>query len=60
MPTANHSRLCSRVSALAGVFVRSATSSALSASVIVRSEYLQLLSFVSLKPFFLSIDVLSP
>ena len=58
---AARSRLCSRVSAWAGAFTRSAMSSALSASVIVFAGYLLLLSFVNLKPFslILSLDVLS-
>ncbi len=61
MPAAAHSRLCSRVSAWAGVFARSAMSSAELASVMVFAEYLILLSFVGLKPFslILSLDVLS-
>ena len=44
------------------VYLLEALSSALSTSVIVCAEYVMLLSFVSLKPFFffiLSIDVLS-
>ena len=61
MPAAAHSRLCSRVSAWAGVFARSAMSSAWSASIIVCAGYLLLLSFVNLKPlsFILSTDVRS-
>ena len=61
MPAAARSRLCSRVSAWAGAFARSAMSVALCASVIVCAGYLLLLSFVSWKPlsFILSIDVLS-
>ena len=61
MPAAARSRLCSRGSAWAGIFARSAISSAKSASVIVFAGYFLLLSFVSLKPFtwILSIDVLS-
>ena len=50
MPAAARYRLCSRNSAWAGVFARSAMSSALFASVIVCAEYLLLLSFASLKP----------
>ena len=61
MPAAAHSRLCSRVSAWAGVFARSTMLSALSASAIVCVGYLLLLSFVNLKPlsFILSIDILN-
>ena len=61
MPAAAHSRLCSRVLAWAGAFVRSAISSSQLALVIVLAVYLLLLSFVSLKPFslILLIDVLS-
>ena len=61
MPAAVRSKLCDRVLAWVGVFARSAMSLAQSASVIVCSGYLLLLSFVSLKPlpFILSIDVLS-
>ena len=54
MPAAARSRLCSRVSAWAGAFARSAVSSALSASVIVFAEHLLLLFFVSLIPLVLS------
>ena len=55
---AARSRLCSRVSAWAGVFARIAM---LSTSVIVFAGYLLFLFFVSSKPFslILSIDVLS-
>ena len=61
MPPAVRSRLCSWVSAWAGVFARSAISSALSASVVVCAGYLLLLSFASSKPlsFNLYIGVLS-
>ena len=61
MPATARSRPCSKVSAWAGVFARSVLLSAWSASVIVCAEYLLLLSFASLKPFYFikSIDVLS-
>ena len=61
MPAAPRSRVCSSVSAWAGVFARIAISSALSASVIVFAGYHLLLFFVSSKSFslILSIDVQS-
>ena len=51
MPPGARSRLCSRDSAWAGVFARSAMSSAYSESEIVCARYLLLLSFASSKPF---------
>ena len=61
MPAAARSRLCSRVSAWACVFIRSAISSAQCVFVIDFEGYLLLLSFASLKPssFIISTDVLS-
>ena len=61
MPPAACSRLCSRDSAMEGVFARSTRSSASSAAVIVSTGYHLLLAFFRIKPFSFirSIDVWS-